>query len=691
MQQSFRDVGRHRCSADAGARLALELLRRGRGRGRKGGPQRRSLSRRRGRRAAAAAGHGPLKEGGVRVQGGPLCRVMKSMVFEEGAGLRGVVGGSKRAEQEMSWEMHPGAKWGLRIVNFVVAAFGVTVLVLCGKMTSDEGGTSAGAIVPLYVLGAGSMCLGALGIFATYERKIMAIYWMALFFGTIFGTWLFLYCTVNFSRIESVVQSHFEQNWEALVGVLPEEVLDTLPAACGGNRADWCEFTVDGSETTGFADPLSPTEEEIAACTAATPTEADVICEYQPPCTETAMCVGEYAVSGETVQCEDSCRSPTCTDFYGQACGGDDFWCNPELAHCESCAFSPGDDESCCPSQCTYMPEVKNEALCVATTVLSTADDGRRLQDEATEPEPEPLDIGTSKDFEAQCWSTIKDAIMENMNVVGYCLFVMSLLEFLCMYWCTQVLTLTSAVSTIRKAIDVGMTVFGILILIVGIFAHSQLSEDASYLTVPIICAGVLMICLGVIFGFYSRKHPAWEKYGIAVYVVLLIAMILLAVGCIVYEDTVRDSVAENGSTWLDKFCDTSCYADIQAKLDDTRDADAQCYPPEGTEECYLGYEWATERHLDVACNSTLPHTISQMCKCPCEVAQAAADVKVATEEAIITIVENSINGLGWLCILISLYLTVEIVCHLYHCNAKEDEDSAPTYGGGATGHIHQI
>jgi hypothetical protein len=41
--------------------------------------------------------------------------------------------------------------------------------------------------------------------------------------------------------------------------------------------------------------------------------------------------------------------------------------------------------------------------------------------------------------------------------------------------------------------------------------------------------------------------------------------------------------------------------------------------------------------------------------------------VKGATEEYIIRKFIGSVNTLGWVCILISMYLLIEVLCHLYN------------------------
>lgn len=610
-------------------------------------------------------------------------------------GLEGQEAGSKREDQELTWETHKGAKWGLRLVNFLIAVFGVVLLVFCGQMISEESASPA-SLNPLIVVGAASLFIGMFGILATVKRKIMALYWLNLFFGTVLAVWMLAYATLNFSKIEDKVRSHFEENWGELVVSLPEEVLDKIPRSCGGNKVNLCDFSVDGAETPGFANATTPTDEEIDACTA-TMFEAeeegddDVICVYEPPCGSPSMCVGEYVNStGHESNCKQSDHAPPvcagtvastdedCGDLY-------EFMCNMVEDNCpenDGCVFTPANED--CPDECTYYPSEAGEALCVAETVESGADGGRRLQDDATEPEAEIV-LGSSEDFEAQCWNTIKDSIMDNMSVVGYFLLFIVLLEVLCMYWCISVLTVGTAIGVVRKAVDVGMTIVGGLLFLTGVIMASELSSETMHLTVPCILLGGLMLVLGLFFGCCSKGYPRCAQWAAFIYVFLFIVMIVIAFGCIAYEDTVRETVAEKGDQWLDEFCDAECYADIQAKMASSRDADAQCnLPPDGEEECEADYDWTADRSLDPACNSTLPNTISQLCECPCAVAEAAAQVKAATQESIIKNIISGINTLGWVCILISIYMLIEVLCHLYNnfvaddINAEHPEATAP-------------
>ena len=600
--------------------------------------------------------------------------------------------GSKRADQELSWDNRPVAKWGLRIVNGLGAILGVVVLALCGMMISEENATAA-SLNPLIVVGAGSLGIGLVGILATYKRKIMALYWLGLFFGTVLAVWMLAYATLNFARIEEKVMIHFEENWGELVVALPEEVLDKVPRSCGGNKVNQCDFSVDGTEP-GFADPSSPTNEEITACTMGysgmVPEEGEdqVICVYEAPCGLPSMCVGRYGPDNDgdgegDLDCEaDTSHAPaTCLDpSTGEACeDAYSFWCDMVSENCPAgCTFTPANDGAAsCPDGCIYLSAEAGEALCVEETVESTTEGGRRLQDAASEPEP--FTLGSSKDFEAQCWNTIKETMMSNMRSVGIFLVFVVLLEGLCMYWCISVLTVGTAIGAVRKAIDIGMTFTGGLLFITGLIMASELSSDTLYLTVPCILIGGLMLVLGVFFGCCSKDNPTCAKWAVCIYVFLFIVMVVMAFATIAYEDTVRDMVAEKGGQWLEKFCDTSCHAEIQAKMAGSRDADSVCDdPPVGEGECELSYAWLAERHLDPACNSTLPHTISQLCKCPCQVAENAAQVKGATEEYIIKKFIGSVNTLGWVCILISMYLLIEVLCHLYNnYQAKDIEAEA--------------
>eukprot|EP01046_Picozoa_sp_COSAG06_P027736 COSAG06_NODE_2465_length_6822_cov_6.403540_1_plen_626_part_00 len=611
----------------------------------------------------------------------------------------GVEAGSKRADQEMSWETHTTAKWGLRIVNALLGIGGIVLLALAGLMVSEESATTA-ALTPLIVVGVALLGIGALGIWATFGRKMMATYWLALFFGTVLVVWLFCYAVANFSKIENKVMVHFEENWAELVVSLPEELLDKVPRSCGGNKVNQCDFSVEGAATPGFADATAPTDEEAEACEAVEfePIEGedDLICVYEQPCSVPAACLGDMDADNDG-EVEGSCEDEvagltphTCTGTV-TATGEDcedliDFMCDMVATNCPAgCTFggnSAASIEATCNlhADCTFYPAEAGEALCVEITVESddVDDEGRRLQDadDDESTETESFVLGSSEDFEAQCWNTIKDSMMANMKSVEIALIVCVVLQLTCMYWCIQVLTLGTALGSVRKAIDIGMTVAGGLLFITGCIMASELSDETLYLTVPCILLGALMLCLGVFFGCYSKNNPTCAKYAVFIYVFLFIVMAVMAFMCIAYEDTVRETVAEKGDVWLEKFCDTECYADIQAKMENTRDASAMCdLPPAGEEECHESYTWSADKHLDIACNSTAPNTISQICECPCEVAKKAADVKSATEEFIITRVMGSLNTMGWTCILISIYLFIEVICHLYNNHIAKEID----------------
>ena len=611
--------------------------------------------------------------------------------------------GSKRADQEMALESHPWSSRGLAFVNGGIAIVGIVVLALAGLMISEESATTA-AVTPLLVCGVGLSVMGTFGIFAARasadigkenSRRILGAYWLALFFGTVLAVWMCAYAAANFSKIEHKVMVHFEENWAELVVDLPEELLDKVPQSCGGNKVNQCDFSVEGAATPGFADATAPTDAEAEACEAVEfePTEGedDLICVYAPPCSLPAACVGKYDDDGDgedNADCEPALAPPSCagtvTSTNEDCAELDEFLCNMVADNCpedDGCVFDPGtvDDpltgedeaEDACTgasTSCEYFAPEAGEAMCLEVTVESDDEDdeGRRLEE--TEPEPEPFVLGSSEDFEAQCWNTIKDSMMENTKSVTVALGVVVVLMLLCMFWCIQLLTLGSAISSVKKAIDFGMTVAGGLLFITGIVMMGELSDDTMYLTAPFLVLGGLMLCLGILFGCFSKDYPTCAKYASLVYVFLFIVMVVMAFMCIAYEDTVRETVAEKGDVWLEKFCNAECYADIQAKMNGTRSADAMCNtPPEGTGECYDAYEWAADKHLDIACNSTAPNTISQLCACPCRIAKAAADVKSATEEFIITKVMSSLNTMGWMCILVSMYLFIEVLAHVYN------------------------
>ena len=307
-------------------------------------------------------------------------------------------------------------------------------------------------------------------------------------------------------------------------------------------------------------------------------------------------------------------------------------------------------------------------------------DAGRRLQ----EPEPEPFELGSSDDFDAVCWNSIKESMMSNMKSVQIFLILSVVMLFASMAFCVFALTLPSCVNAVRKAIDTGMTIAGFLLLIVGGVMMKELDAgETGMLTVPIILLGLLMVVMGLFFGCgeklgcgSSKENPTCAKYAVLIYVFLFLVMVILAFGCIGYEDTVRTKVNEKGKVWLSKFCDESCYSEIQAKMENGRSPEQVCNEPRaGSDECELEYVWTEPRNLDIACNSTAPNTVSRVCECPCNVAKGAADVKAATEEYIITTLMGSLNSLGWVCILISMYLFIEVLAHAYNLTNESIDD----------------
>lgn len=581
-----------------------------------GGP--RTAAQRRGRGARAMAGE--VSYGGATA----------------GRGGTNTDGGSERADMERALESHPCAKWGLMIVNGIILMLGIVLLVFCGLMLSEGSGTST-SVAPIGVIGCGMFFVGVIGVWSSFAHgdvdkkcglRVLKFYWWALFFGTIFAAWVFAYCVINFDKIEDEVMHHFEENWNELIKDFPDEYLAKIPQSCGGTKVNLCEFSVDGSSTTGFADPADPTDEEEAACEASVMDteegEDSVICVYHEPYTLEAMCVG--------------------ADDAGEAC---DYTCT---------------EEACCPAPCEYFAEEEEDAQCVEITIETDESSGRRLTEEY-----DPFTLGSSADFEAQCWSTIKDTLMSNIEIVGIVMLVVVLLCLCCMYWCIALLTPRTAISIVRKTIDYGMTFVGLLVFVLGVYMAATLDfEETMLLTLPLIILGLFMLFLGVAFGCFSDRVECCAKYAWMVYSFLFVVMIALAVGAIVQEDAVRDNVLENGDAWLEKFCDTTCYSEIEAKMKISRTTEECADPPAGDSECAASYVWAADKHLDIACNSTAPNTISQVCECPCAEAQALADVKEATDEFIITSIMSSVNTIGWLCILIAIYLLIEVLSHLY-------------------------
>ena len=79
---------------------------------------------------------------------------------------------------------HCCEKWALRIVNAPLVAFGIAVLSVVGLMLKNET-LDLSTLVPLIVLGACFLVIGVLGLLATKTPKLVKIYWLVLFFGTV--------------------------------------------------------------------------------------------------------------------------------------------------------------------------------------------------------------------------------------------------------------------------------------------------------------------------------------------------------------------------------------------------------------------------------------------------------------------------------------------------------------------------
>merc|ERR1712078_513712 len=91
-------------------------------------------------------------------------------------------------------------------------------------------------------------------------------------------------------------------------------------------------------------------------------------------------------------------------------------------------------------------------------------------------------------------------------------------------------------------------------------------------LTLPLIILGLFMLFLGLVFGCCAKKEKCCAKSAWVIYSVLFVLMVALAIVAIAAEDTVRDEVVEHGDDWLKKFCDTSCYEEIETKMSTSRD-----------------------------------------------------------------------------------------------------------------------
>lgn len=565
------------------------------------------------------------------------------------ASLSDLMPANEEAAQELAWETHPNAMRGLRCMNFLVAAAGIFVLALVGNAIAAGSGT-VDTLAPFIAVGTAISLVGLLGLAGTKKPKLLKVYWLATFFGSVLAAWMLAYAAFNFSTIEHQAMLHFEKNWGTLVVALPDELKDVVPVSCGGNK---------GSEIEVELVVMDPDGGSVTPCTAPE-TEAECRAAAESHCLSAGSSAYGFAGDYLTAGC-----------YYYPA----EHAIRPNEAYF-------GTDEAA-----TAWPELSDDGqvrLCVEESIGSTCE--RRLQEESTE-----LHLGSPAEFETQCWNTIKGAIMKNLEIVVVCIGVALVMQLLCIYCTVQVLTASEAVSLIRGAIDAVMTVVGLLLLLLGLgwlyelalWTETETESGLVHLIVPVIAVGALMFVLGVVFGCTSASNRKCAAIASMIYVFLFVVLAGMGYACIAYEDTIRERAKQDGAEFLDSLCDQECYDGLYASMLASR-VSSQCeVPSPGDGECQEDYGWISDRLQDPACNATAPNTISEACSCPCAVAkersESRANAKEATKEYIISTMTDVLGMVGWVCILVSVIMLIEALCHYYH---KVHNDLNSSYQG---------
>lgn len=502
-------------------------------------------------------------------------------------------------------------------------------------------------LAPLIAVGTAFFSIGMLGIVATKYRRVLVAYWLAVFFGTVFTVWLLAYCFFNKTMMDDVAVHEFEESWATILksDVLPTTVQDQLPPACGGRNATVKPVELDVFTSKGFT---CSEDVDFVEGIAYTQKAVEEIYDSSPR-VHIDTCMG---------LCDDD---DGCTGFFYQEDSND----------YNVCGFFHSEFRL---AAAVYHGHV-NGAVCQRDTEEG-APGG-----ESSAPSPEFV-LGTSAEFRSDCWGVIEDLMMSNMDNIAICLGVAVLLLVLCIYWSIKMLTLNEAIQAVRKTIDTCMSIVGAVLVIIGGVGIATLGHerDTMYLIGSILLLGALLLSLGVLFGCFSKSHPKCARYAVYVYGVLFVIVAGLAIACIGFEQTVRDKVdGLEGREWLENFCDKDCFEAIQEQMLKSRGSLRTCEAPSGDGPCEADYGWNEDRESDPACNTT---EISPACKCACEEAaassRAAANAMDATKQFLITEISAGLATLGWVCILVSVYILIEALCHLYNSTEtqKPDDDS---------------
>lgn len=535
-------------------------------------------------------------------------------------------------------EEHTCAKWVLRIVNLPLVLFGMAVLSVAGMMVHDET-IDGDTLLPVMVTGAAFLGIGVLGLLSTkkiHSDCILKSYWLATFFGIVLTAWILAYTVFNADRIEQKLMVGAGERWSKIIeSDLIKDHLDKIPRSCCGTK----EEEDQGGRWTAFG-----SHDEDDATSYVCSDEVNFVTDIKVQAQHIEASIGDVPrpFSAKLSACMEGCsNSETCMGFYYQEANS-------------MCGLIESDFDK---DQTTMLEDEGDGRVCQNGSILGA---GVELADYCN--------LGSPRDFEQTCWATIKDTIMANMKEVTICIGAAMFLLVVSICCIIKMRTLNKAIDDVQAVISIGMACVGVVLLSAGIAALVQLGtdSDALFVIVSVLVLGIVLSCLGVVFGIYSKTHP---KASFCVYFVLFIIVAVIAFACIGLEDTVREKVKEKGVDFIDDFCDEACFAEIQGKMAESRDSSLECTDtPEGDEPCAADYEWASPMWEDPACNTTA--TLAPACECLCKQAeqkkQAATDAKEATKQYLVVQLTDQLNSLGWLCILVSLYILIEALCHLH-------------------------
>ena len=215
---------------------------------------------------------------------------------------------------------------------------------------------------------------------------------------------------------------------------------------------------------------------------------------------------------------------------------------------------------------------------------------------------------------------------MANGHIVGGLLGGCAVCMLLCLGLSIKAIGGKTAAYTVKGTMDFVMLVLSGLLAFVAIFMLVGLKEGTKWVAVPLLIIAIICFIMSTAFGVFlwccCKQHNACttciRSSGVWLYTALLLACVSTAIGCLAFESRVAAAVDAN----LDDYCDENCVRD-------------------------LTMEWSAV--TKTRGGDGLQDDLN------------AAEVKLEVTE----IIKSNIDTAGWTMILLSMYVTIEVICLL--------------------------